>query len=127
MYSRAVHSGSWARAFPGGFPQSLHIAHRRQAKEAFVFPTKVRSVVITDAVSCARRIKALAEHQPAGLLQPQPLLELQWAHRRDGLEVVVEARDAHPELVRDAVYPKRLVKVFMEALNGLDDVRGVAA
>jgi hypothetical protein len=106
--------GSSAGAFAGGFPQSLHVTHGRQTKKAFVLPSKVRSVAIADAGSCARDTKALAEHKPACLLQA--LLELQRARRRNGLEVVAEARDAHPELARDAVYPKRLVKVFMEAL-----------
>ena len=44
------------------------------------------------------RRRPLPEHQAAGFLQPQLLLELQRAHRGDFLEVLVEARDAHPEL-----------------------------
>ena len=82
--------------------------------------------MVTDAVSCACRIEALTEHEAAGLMKSQPLLELQRAHGGDCFEVVVEPRDAHPKLVRDAVDSKRLVKVLMKALNGLGDVGSVA-
>ena len=112
---------------PGGFPQPFHVAHRRQAEEPFVLPIEVRGIIITHAVGGTCRVEVLAEHKPAGLLEPQPLLELQGAQRGDGFEVVVEARDAHSELVRDSVDSKRLVKVAMEALDGPGDARGVAA
>ena len=87
----------------------------------------MRGVVVTNAVGRARCVEALTEHQPAGLLKPQPLLELQGAHGGDGFEVVMEPRDAHPKLAGDAVNSKRLVKVFLEALNSLGDVGSIAA
>src|SRR5258708_3705073 len=77
--------------------------------------------MVADAVGGAGRVEAFAEHQPAGLLQPQPLLELQRAHSGDGFEVVMEPRNAHPQLARDAVDAQGLVKVCMQALDGLDD------
>src|SRR5215203_7285820 len=63
----------------------------------------------------------------AGLLQAHPLLELQRAHRGDRPEVVVEARDAHPELPGDVFYPQRPVEVLAEPLDGPCDTVAVAA
>src|SRR5688572_28659058 len=63
----------------------------------------------------------------AGLLQPQPLLELQGAHRGDRSEVMVEARDAHPRFPRYVLDPQRPVEVFAQSLDGPSDAVGVAA
>src|SRR5918999_2371230 len=63
----------------------------------------------------------------AGLLEAHPLLELQRAHRGHRLEVVVEARDAHPELPGDVFDPERPVEVFPEPLQGPSDAVAVAA
>jgi hypothetical protein len=82
--------------------------------------------VVTDAVGHACCVKSLTEHEAAGFLKAQPLLELQGAHSGDGFEVVVESRDAHPELAGDALDPKRLIKVLVEALNRPGDVGSVA-
>src|SRR5919112_493580 len=72
-------------------------------------------------------VEVIAEHEAAGLLEPQLLLKLQGAHRGDRLEVVVEARDAHPELARDVLDPKWVVELFAQPLDGLDDAVGGAA
>src|SRR5438445_279816 len=93
--------GSEADTSRDGVPHPGNIAHRRGAEEPLIFAGKVRGIVIPDAGAGARRIKVLAEHQPAGLLEPQLLLELPRAHRRDRLEVVVEARHAHPHRLRE--------------------------
>src|SRR5215213_4031045 len=63
----------------------------------------------------------------AGLLEAHPLLELQRAHRGDRPEVVVEARDAHPELPGDVFDPERPVEVLAEPLQGPCDAVAVAA
>jgi len=63
----------------------------------------------------------------AGLLEAYPLLELQGAHRGDRLEVVVESRDAHPDLPGDIFDPERPVEVLAEPLQGLCDAVAVAA
>src|SRR5215218_553570 len=62
-----------------------------------------------------------------GLLQAHPLLELQGAHRGDRSEVVVKARDAHPQLPGDVFDPERPVEVFAEPLQGPSDAVAVAA
>jgi hypothetical protein len=72
-------------------------------------------------------IQVLAEHDAPGLLETELFLELQGAHRRDRLEVVVKARDAHPEIARQGVDPQRLVEVTAEPLDGFRDAVGGAA
>jgi hypothetical protein len=79
----------------------LHIAHGWDAEEAFVLAIEVGGVVVAHAIGRTRRIEIFAQHQTAGLLEPQLLLELQGAQRRDGLEVVVEPRDAHAQFSCD--------------------------
>src|SRR5215208_7907360 len=63
----------------------------------------------------------------AGLLEAHPLLELQRAHRGDRPEVVVEARDGHPELPGDVFDPERPVEVLAEPLQCPCDAMAVAA
>ena len=75
--------------------QSLHVAPGGDTKEAFVVSIEVGSVLIPDTIGRAGRIQVFREHQTTGLLKSQPLLELHGAHRGDGLEVMVEARNAH--------------------------------
>src|SRR5215207_2471188 len=48
------------------------------------------------------------------------------AHRCDRPEVVVEARDAHPDLPGYVLDPKRPVEVLAEPLEGPDDAVAVA-
>jgi hypothetical protein len=86
----------------------------------------VRGVAVAHAVAGARGVEILTEHKTAGLLQSLLLLELQGAHRGDRLEVVVESRDAHPELSRDVLDPKRPVEVFAKPLQGPGDEVAVA-
>src|SRR6266540_6455882 len=93
--------GSAADTSYDGVPHPGNIAHWRCAEEPLILAGKVRGIVIPDARAGTRRIKVLAEHQPAGLLQPQLLLELPRAHRRDRLEVIVEARHTHPHCLRE--------------------------
>jgi hypothetical protein len=62
-------------------------------------------------VAGARGVEILGQHEMAGLPEPQLLLELQGAHRGNRPEVVVEARDAHPDLPGDVFDPERPVEV----------------
>jgi len=82
--------------------------------------------VVAHAIGRTRRVEVFAQHQTAGLLQPQPLLELQGAHRRDGLEVVVEPRDAHAQFSRKFLDVKWLVEVLTESSDRSGDVGSVA-
>src|SRR5207248_954313 len=72
-----------------------------------VWPSNVSTC--PHAVGRTGRVEVFAQHQTAGLLLPQPLLELQGAQRRDGLEVVVQTRDAHSHLACEALDAKWLV------------------
>src|SRR5436305_7835869 len=85
-------SFSSASAFQGLFPQPLYVAHRWDTEEAFILPIEVGGVVVPHAIGRTSRVEVFTQHQTTGLLQPQQLLELQGAHRRDGFEVVVEPR-----------------------------------
>src|SRR6185295_13852249 len=82
-------------SYRGGLSQSLHIAYRGLAEEPLVLAAEVRGVVVAHPVPGARGVEPLAQHEAARFLEPQLLLKLERAHRRDGLEVIVEAREAH--------------------------------
>ncbi len=58
------------------FPQPLHVAHGWYTEEAFVLTIEVGGIVIAHTVGRTGRVEVFAQHQAAGLLQPQPLLEL---------------------------------------------------
>ena len=94
-------SGSSARERVHGFPQPLHVAHRWDTEDAFVFPVEVRGIVVPHAIGSTGCVEVFAQHETAGLLEPQLLLELQGTHRRDSLELGMEPRDAHAQLTRD--------------------------
>src|SRR5207245_10413561 len=95
-------------------------------EEAFVIPIEVGGVLVPHAIGRTRRVEVFAQHQTTGLLQPQPLLELQGAHRRDGFEVVVEPRDAHAQLSRKALDAQWLVEVLTQSSDRSGNVGGVA-
>jgi hypothetical protein len=52
---------------------------------------EVGGILVAHAIGRTRCIEIFRKHQTAGLLQPQPLLELQGTHRRDGLEVLAQS------------------------------------
>src|SRR6266487_1025793 len=120
-------SFSLASAGQGGFPQALHITHGWDTEEAFVFPIEVRGVMIPYAVGGTRRIEVFAQHQPPSFQEPQSLLELHRAERRDGLKVVLQPRHAHAQFVREPLDAQRLVEVLTEALDRAGNRRGVAS
>ena|GEM_PF-3170126 len=66
----------------GRFPQPLHVAHGRDAEEAFVLAIEVGGVAVPYAVVGIGRFEVFAQHQTARLQEPQPLLELRGARRR---------------------------------------------
>src|ERR687890_2607850 len=101
--------------------------HRRRAEESLVVAGEVRDVAVAYAVAGARGVEVLAEHEASGLLEAHPLLELQRAHRGHRLEVVVEARDAHPRFPRYVLDPQRPVEVLAQALQCPRDAVAVAA
>jgi pimeloyl-ACP methyl ester carboxylesterase len=100
---------------------------RRSAEKLFVIAAKVRWVFIAHAESGARRVQVFTEHQTACFLKSYLFLKLQKAHRRDGLEVMVKARNAHPEFARCLFNFKRLIEVFTQMPDCLGDAAGVAS
>src|SRR5689334_20572128 len=107
------------------FSQPLHVTHGGNTKEAFVVSIEVGGVLIPDAKGSTGRIQIFPQHQTTGLLKSQPLLELHGAHRGDGLEVMVEARNAHAQLVREILDVQWLVEVTAQSGNGSGDSGGV--
>src|SRR6266568_7162971 len=108
------------------FPQPLHVAYGWDAEEAFVLPIEVGGVVVPHAIGCTCRVEVFAQHQTAGLLQPQLLLELRGAHRCDGLEVLAQPGDAHAQLSRESLNAQWLVEVVAQSCDRSGDGGGVA-
>jgi hypothetical protein len=107
--------------------KALNIADGRRAEQTFVFAVKVGCVVVADAVGGAGSVEVFCEHKATRFLQAQAFLELQRAHRRNRLKVVVETRNTHAQIARDSFNLKRLVEVLTETNNRGGNVRSVAA
>jgi len=69
----------------------------------------MRRVVVADPEPGSRRVALAGEEQPPRLLHPELFLELDRAHRSHRLELVLQARHAHPEATRERVHAERLV------------------
>ena len=94
----------------GCFPKPLYVAHRGNAKDAFVFPTEVRGISISDTVGDMGSIEVFAQHQAPGFLQAHALQELQGRDGGHGLEVLMKARDAHTRVARNLLTRSGLSK-----------------
>src|SRR5579884_2085054 len=108
------------------FPQTLHVTHRGDAEEAFVLPIEVGGVVVAYTRSSACCVEVFAQHQTAGLLQSQVLLELLGTQRRDGFEAVLQTRDTHAQFVRELLDAQGPVEVLEKSLDGSGNGWGVA-
>jgi hypothetical protein len=62
-----------------------------------VLAVEVGGVIVADLVPGLGGVIALADHQPPSLLKSNLLLVLKWTHVRDGFEVSMKAREAHPQ------------------------------
>ena len=69
--------GSQSGAYCRVSPQPFHVAYRWCTEEPLVIAGEVRGVVVAHAIAGTRGVEVVAEHEAAGLLQPQLLLELQ--------------------------------------------------
>ena len=104
-----------------------YVTLRRGAEKLFVIAAKVRWVFIAHTEPGARRVQVFPEHQTARFLKPYLFLKLQRAHRRDGLEVMMEAGNAHSEFARNIIDSERLVKVFAQTPDRLGNAAGVSS
>lgn len=111
----------------GNLMQALDVVQRRRTKQAVVFPAELGRALVADPECRGRRIQALGEHQQPGFMQPQPLLELQGTHSRQGAEVVMEVRGAHPGVSRQVIDPERLLEVALQPLDGPPDLMALAS
>src|ERR1017187_8962955 len=75
--------------------QSGDVFGRRTAEEAAVFSAELRSAEIAYALTRSTRVRHGRHHETPRLLQAQHLLIVQWAHRSDGLKVLVERGNTH--------------------------------
>ncbi|VTZ61716.1 conserved hypothetical protein [Sinorhizobium medicae] len=64
---------------------------------AGIFAAELGLALITDLVAGIAGIEALLQHQAPCLLEAELLLVLQRAHRRDGLEMVMQRGNAHAD------------------------------
>ena len=62
-----------------------------RSEKLFVLAAKVRWVFVAHTEPGTCRVQVFAQHQTASFLQSYLFLKLQWAHRRHGLEVMMEA------------------------------------
>ena len=107
--------------------QVLNVPQGRRAKLAPVFAAKLRGAFVAYPEGSAGGIQMLHKHEPAGLVQAHPFLALQGAHACHGSKVVVKGRRAHAYLSRKAVYLKGLNEVIFEPVNGLGNLKAMAA
>src|SRR5947209_17740640 len=69
----------------------------------------------------------LTQHQTTRFLQPQLLLKLQRTQTCYRLKMLMETRNTHPEFLCELLNTKGLIKILMDALNGLSNCRDRAA
>src|ERR1700730_11150426 len=115
-----------ARESGGLFPQALHVAHRADAEEAVILSIEVGGVPVAHGIGGTDLVEVFALRQTPGLLEPQPLLVLQGAHRGDGLEVVMQPRHAHVQFSCELLDGNWLVEVLAESLDGSGDGGSIA-
>src|SRR5258706_13629424 len=87
------------------------VGRGRGAEEPAVLAAELARALVAHAVAGGGGVERLAHEELARLVQPQLLLELQRAHRRDRAEVLVEGRRAHARLRRKLLDAKRLLEV----------------
>jgi hypothetical protein len=90
------------------------IALRRRAEQATVLATELRRAFVPHTPARAARVEVLVQHQLPCFLQTQLLLVLQWAHAREGAEMLPEGRWAHVRAIRQIVPVQRLREVLLE-------------
>jgi hypothetical protein len=91
----------------------------RGAEKLFVLVAKGQWVFIAHTEPGARYVQVFTEHHTARFLEPDLFMKLQRAYRRDGLEVMIEAGNAHSEFARDILHSERLVEMFAEIFDRL--------
>src|SRR5689334_17229123 len=105
-------------------PKRGHIPAGRSTEHPAVLSTKLRGAFVPDPEGCFSSLQTLAQHQPPGLLKAEPLLVLEWAQPRHPLEVEVEGRWAHPDVLRQPHDAQPLGEMVPEPPDGpCDPVR----
>src|ERR1700733_15073934 len=75
--------------------QARDFRARRRAKQAPVFAAELRRTLVADAMASGGALDTLGEYQPPRFMPAQMLLVLQWRHRGDRFEAVMQCRCTH--------------------------------
>ena len=106
--------------------QQLQRAPRWLTKQAAVFAAELGGAAITHPVSGAGSAKPFAEHQPSRLVQAQLLLKLQWRHRSQRFEAMMERRGADMDLFGNFGNAEVLIEALLDQFDRSSDATGVA-
>jgi len=107
--------------------QALDIPHRRCAELTAVLAAELGRTLVADGEGSPRRIELLGQHQPARLVQPHSLLELQRTHGCRRAEVTVEGGGAQSHPARQVVDPQWLVEVVLKPVDGPRELEPMVA
>ena len=106
-------------------PSSAHPHHvpvRRFAKQPLILPVELRRALVADGQARTGGILAFREHEALGLVQAQPLVELQRAERRHFLKMAVERGGGHVHLLSQLVDLQRFPVIVPQPRDGLGDL-----
>ena len=95
---------------------------RRFAKQPLILPVELRRALVADGQARTGGILAFREHEALGLVQAQPLVELQRAERRHFLKMAVERGGGHVHLLSQLVDLQRFPVIVPQPRDGLGDL-----
>jgi hypothetical protein len=84
------------------------------AQKALVLPSELAGAFVTDLQGSAPGIQTIYRHPRSRFLEPDLLLILERAHRRQAPEVVVQRGDAHAGDLRELLDTERFGKVVLD-------------
>lgn len=92
-----------------------------------ILPVELRRALVADGQTCAGGILAFREHEALGLVQAQPLVELQRAERRHFLKMAVERGGGHVYLLSQLVDLQRFPVIVPQPRDGLGNLIALGA
>ena len=95
------------------------IPHRWLAEESAVLPIELACTFIADLEGGTRGIQTVIQHALSGDMQSKLLLILEWAHRGERAELMVQRRYAHPRHGREFLNAQRFGVVHPQPLDRL--------
>ncbi len=98
-----------------------HIPSRRGAEQPSVLAAKLGRALVPDLEACLGRVEPIAQHQPPGLLEAQPLLVLEglnpvtplkWRWNADGLKPACCASASTPSGSAKCSFSHRIARAI---------------